>query len=293
MTLFAMPASAQDREAMMKDRKLFFSFAVTPYYQSDTRLDSGGEFKLNGAFFRFGIIKPVDKSLILGFRFAYNEDDYDFSGLTSFGGLKPWGRIKRFGVSTPITKVLPKKWLLIVTPSLETLREQGADRGDSFAYGAAVAGLKTIKPGRKIGVGAGVFNRLEDIVVFPFVAVDWRVNERLRLRNPFAAGPTGPAGIEAIYDLGKGWQLAGGAAYRSIRFRLDGQGVAPNGIGQNNGVPTFLRVSRELKRAFRLDLYAGAILGGELQIENQNGDRLASDDYETAPFAAFTFNMRF
>ena len=121
----------------------------------------------------------------------------------------------------------------------------------------------------------------------------WKITDRLRLTNPFRAGPTGPAGLELVYKRDEKWEFAGGGAARGFRFRLDDKGPAPDGVGEQSGLPLFARITYKFGPRFKLDFYAGAIVGGQLAVEDSKGDLLAVDDHDTAPIAALTFAGRF
>jgi hypothetical protein len=138
-----------------------------------------------------------------------------------------------------------------------------------------------------------VFDRLEDVSVFPFILVDWRLTERLRLVNPAQAGPTGGAGLELSYHLGGGWMLGAGGAYRSSRFRLRDDGPFPNGIGEESAIPAFVHAGGRLGQSFAIDLYAGALLGGALRVEDSSGGELAEQDFDPAPLLGATVSARF
>jgi hypothetical protein len=240
-----------------------FNASASPYYQGGTALDNGGEFELSIVFTRFNVALPVSRRTRIGLSVSFDYHDYEFSGSTALGGARPWDDMRRIGLAVPVTSRVAEKWVLDALPSI-----------DSF--------------NRSIGVGLGAFDQLEELFVFPFLAVNWSFTERLRLTNPFRAGPTGPAGLELIYDLGRRWFVAGGAAFRFARFRLSEQGAVPNGVGENTGIPAFVRVQKELGKAIKLDLYGGAVLDGELRLEDEFGNVLARDGYETAPFLALT-----
>ena len=82
-------------------------------------------------------------------------------------------------------------------------------------------------------------------------------------------------------------------AYRSTRFRLSYSGPVPNGVGEERGVPVFLRATRDFGPALSLHLYAGVVAGGELRVEDPSGNLLRKDDFDPQPFLAATFVARF
>jgi hypothetical protein len=123
--------------------------------------------------------------------------------------------------------------------------------------------------------------------------VYWKISEKWLLANPFSAGPIGPAGLELTYSPSDLWEWGGGGAYRSNRFRLDNQAIAPDGIGQQSGLPTWIRVTRKFRRNYKLDLYGGILLNGEIRIEDRDGRKLGSDDFDPAAFMAVNVSARF
>ena len=48
-----------------------------------------------------------------------------------------------------------------------------------------------------------------------------------------------------------------------LRFRLSESGPVPDGIGEERGVPLFVRLTREFVREFALHLWAGAVVAGD------------------------------
>ena len=99
--------------------------------------------------------------------------------------------------------------------------------------------------------------------------------------------------LELVYAIDTQWEIAGGATYREYRFRLQGDGPTPDGIGRNQGIPVFARLTRKLGTQGRIDLYAGAIAGGELRVLNANGSTAASSDYKVAPLLGLTAALNF
>ena len=129
--------------------------------------------------------------------------------------------------------------------------------------------------------------------VIPFVIVNWQINDKWKLTNPFRAGPAGGAGLELAYAIDDDWDLAGGGTYRDYRLRLKNSGPNANGIGQNQGIPLYARLTRKLGATGRLDLYAGATVAGTLKLRDPNGNTLVSSDYKAAPFVALTLAGQF
>jgi hypothetical protein len=133
---------------------------------------------------------------------------------------------------------------------------------------------------------------MEETKGFPYIAIDWKITEELRLGNPFRTSPSGPAGLELSYRISDRWEIAAGAAYRSYRFRLDDSGVAPDGIGEVDSTVGYARLTYRMGREFKLDLYGGASFSGKIRIADSNGNEQGSDDFKTAPMMAISLMMQ-
>jgi hypothetical protein len=267
--------------------------SVTPVYQSPADLDAGGDMSTGGALARVGVIGPITDRSSAGMTLSYDYIDYDFDAPRLLGTAAPWGTVYRLGLAVPLMLRSGETWSFAVTPSLDSFREDGADWDDSLSYGAIFAASRSFGPGRRIGIGLGVFERPEETRAFPFVAIDWPLSERLRITNPLPAGPTGPAGLELRYRFDSGWEAGVGAAYRSYRFRLSQSAPTPDGIGEEEAVPAFLRLSRSFGAGFGVDLYAGALLAGKLRVEDRDGREVEETDFDPAALFAVTLTARF
>ncbi len=286
--------SAQQRPSGAGRDEFSYSLSITPFHQPTVNIDGGGEFSLSSAFVRFRVERPVSRNAVVGLSLKYDADNYDFSGVTEFGGTDPWNNARRFGIGVPVFIRFANDWSLGFTPSVNWLQETGADSSQSVALGVPVFALKRIAEGRSLGFGAGLFRNVEDeLDVFPFLAVNWRFNEKWSLSNPFEADVLGPAGLELTYAINEGWVLGVGGVYRSFRFRLDDEGVAPNGIGENQGIVGFAHLSWGSQAGFKVDAYTGATFNGKLELLNVDGDEIASSDYDSAVFIALRVGVDF
>lgn len=298
LTLLAGGALAEEEEPQAPPippdaTKASFSASFTPMFQLQTDIEEGGQFSVARYLFRFEVMKPLSMTTRIGFSVDYDRFDYDFSSTTSLEGAAPWGDINRFSFALPIIHAPSREWVFVFSPSLEFVSEEGADLIDGTVYGAALTATHTFSPTFKLGGGVAGFRRLEKTWVFPFLSLDWAITEKLRLTNPLRVGPTGPAGLELSYSLEHDWVLGAGGAYRDVRFRLDDEGAAPDGVGQESAIPAWLRVSKEFGERFSIDLYAGYAFAGNLRLEDRVGERFASKDYDSAPFLALSFQGRF
>jgi hypothetical protein len=256
-------------------------------------LDGGGDFSVGGVILRAGTSRDLGGGNRAGITLNYDYFDYSFSNPTAFGGVAPWHILQRYGFSVPLSFGLQDGWIVGVAPSFDWFKENGAKTGDSLVWGATISAAKRFDNGNVLGLGVAAFDRIEKTNVFPLLIVDWRFGDRWRLINPLAAGPTGPAGLELDYLFDGVWTVGVGAAYRSTRYRLGESGPTPNGVGQISGAPVFLRATRDLGKSLTLNLYAGAVAGGKLRVENPSGNLIVEDDFKLAPFLGANLVARF
>lgn len=267
--------------------------SITPVYQGKADIDGGGDFSAFDAFVRVGVSGSIGGANRAGVTFNYDYMDYSFSNPSAFGGVAPWGVVQRYGVAAPFFFGLDSGWMLNVTPSVDWSRENGADYGDSLNWGGIFSASRAFPDGNRIGLGIGVFDRIEKTSVFPLILVDWKLTDRWRLLNPLPAGPTGPAGLELDDRFDSGWNLGLGGAWRTTRFRLSETGPVPNGVGEERGLPIFLRATRNVAERMTLNLYAGVITAGQLRVEDSAGNALREVDFDPALLLGLTFLARF
>jgi len=268
--------------------------SVTAVYQGASDLDGGGDYSAWTGIVRAGAMGDLGGGRRAGVVFNYDYTDYSFSApAAAFGGMAPWGSVKRYGMAAPLSFTRPDGWSFGLTPSLDWIHENDADEGESLTWGAIATVIRFFPGGNRLGFGLAAFDRLDETSVFPIFVVDWRLSERWRLANPLPAGPTGPAGLELDYQLGGGWNLGLGAAWRSTRFRLSENGPVADGVGEETGVPVFLRATRSFGPRATLYLYAGAVTGGRLTVEDASGQVQREVDFDTAPLLGATFSARF
>ncbi len=256
-------------------------------------LDKGGSEGLAGFFTGVAGVKPVDAKLTVSTSLSFNFLDFSFRDPVAFGGVAPWNRVYQPGVSVGVSYLLDSGWRLGFVPTVQYSGESGADFGKSIIWGALASAVKSFSKDLTLGLGVGAFSRIEKTTVFPYLIVDWRITDRLRLANPFAPGPAGPAGLTLLYDLGSGWEAGVGGAVRSFRFRNSGTAPTPDSIGQVRDVPLFASLAKSVTPHVKLELLAGMTVGNEVKLYNRDGDRLVKEEQDAAPFVALTLSGRF
>lgn len=268
------------------------SGSATGVYQFSTDLDVGGDFSLTRIGLEADVVRGLDNGRAIGLGFDYAGDSYSFGNLGEEDAVDPWGTIHTYALGLYYMGNLSKDWTLRVAGSITSAGESSASFSDSLTYGLVFAATKTYSKDLTIGLGAGVFHGMEKTRGYPFLAIRWQFAPGWTLQNPFRPGPAGPAGLEVAYKKDN-WEFGLGGSYRSFRFRLGDDGVYANGIGENNSVPLFFRVSHPLSANLALDAYAGMLVGGSLEVETSEGSDLYKSDYGIAPLLALSISGRF
>jgi hypothetical protein len=291
MVLATALAAAGAAQAQQTGWRPFIS--VTPVYQGKGQLDGGGQYSAASAIVRAGASNDLGRGSRAAVTLNYDYTDYSFTDPVRFGGVAPWNIVQRYGMSGLLSFGLSDGWGVGLVPSFDWFLENGAKADKALTWGGIVSATKRFDDGNRLGFGMGGFEGIEKTSIFPFLLVDWRINDRWRLMNPLPAGPTGPAGLEIEYRFDGGWNVGLGAAWRSTRFRLSKDGAVPNGIGEERGVPLFLRATQASGELKSLNLYAGIVTNGQFRVADSSGNEMRKVDFNATPIFGVTFLARF
>jgi hypothetical protein len=265
---------------------------ATFIHQFAAGLDDGGDLSVSSAGFRFDLARSLDAGRSIGWGLGYKADFFSFEGDTGLGKLDPWDTINTLTLSGSYATPLGDDWNVRVAPSISASGESSASVNDSMTFGAVFALTRRFSDTLTVGLGAGVYTGLEDTRGFPLLAIRWNFAPGWTLQNPLQPGPAGPAGLEIAYAA-ETWEFGIGGAYRSYRFRLADDAATPEGIGEYTSFPFFIRASRPLSGNIQLNLYAGALFGGSINLEDSDGGGLTDSDFDPAPLLAFSLSGRF
>jgi hypothetical protein len=136
-----------------------------------------------------------------------------------------------------------------------------------------------------------VLSQIEDGArVTPSVSLNWLTSERwaVRVGAVPATGGAAAAG-EVAYRVAQPVELGLGLLYNQRRFRLDDPGPAPDGIGEDNYLLLRLRLGWGITPQIALHLLGSVALGGEVRLEDRNGNRINKQDYDPAPYTGLRF----
>ena len=101
-------------------------------------MDDGGRFKVDGVTVRGGASTTWGAGNRIGVTLSYDQYDYSFDNVSAFGAQAPWGDVRRYGVSVPVSWALSNNWSLTVAPSVDWFDEKSASNSESRVWGAMV-----------------------------------------------------------------------------------------------------------------------------------------------------------
>jgi outer membrane receptor protein involved in Fe transport len=259
----------------------------------ETSIDSGGQYQANRYFIQGGGSKALTRQWQLGASVGYGADHYNFSGAGGFGGLDPWDTVHEFRISMPLRYVARDDWSFFGIPSIRFNGESGSSFSDGATVGFLAGAAYRVNESLTIGPGFGVFSEIEDSTnFFPILLIDWRITDHWSLNTgPGLAASRGP-GLQLRWQASPQWAFTLGGRYEKIRFRLDDNGSAPDGVGEVQSTPFFLQVQYMISPGVSISLIGGAEVGGEFRLEDSSGRLLDASEVSTAPFLGITFRAR-
>ena len=260
-------------------------------YQGKADLSGGGSFTADREFLRIGGRYVFDEGASAGVSVSTGRLNYDFDT----PGQDPWSGINDVRVSVPISFGIGDTTRVIIAPSVRWDYQDGASSSDGYTWGAFGGVSWRVNERLRIGPAIGAFTQIEDsqLEVFPALLIDWSITDRLSLSTLRAAGATQGPGVTLSYALSDAFSLSLASRYESIRFRLDDQGTAPGGVGQDRSIPVVLTLDWEPRPYFAASVFARAEFNGQVQLEDNSGNTLSEQDYDTAPVTGFAFRLRF
>lgn len=272
-----------------------FIVNVRGEYQFDTGIDTAGDFGVvrihGGAGMRFPISDRFGMAVGGGYTFA----GYDFDSDAAFGGGEPWENIHTFQATVLASYSIDPTWSVFGGGVLALSGEDDADAGDSMTGGGMIGAGYRASERLSVRLGVSVNSQIEDDVsIMPVVLVNWTIDEHWNLRvGSLDTGAVDAIGAGLTYKLSDQWSLGGQLGWVHSRFRLDDSGFAPDGVGQDERAKGLLVLRWDASESLTLGVFGGVAFGGELRIEDEDGDRLFKEDYDATPFAGARLVWRF
>jgi hypothetical protein len=263
-------------------------------YQFDVNMDGGGSFSARRLYVQGGVTRTWERRHSVSLALGYGHDRYDFSGAAGFGAPAPWRDVHSVDVSVPVRYGVDRRWTVFAVPSARITAEDGASTGDAATYGALGGATYRVSDRLTIGPGLGVVSQIEDSAdVFPILLIDWRITDTVSLTTGRGVGATLGPGLQLVWTPDRQWTLSVGGRYERLRFRLDDSGPAPEGIGEDRAFPLFAGVSYRFNPMIQVSLLGGTELGGELSLEDRDGNLVRKTDHDAAAFIGGALSLRF
>ena len=256
--------------------------------------NGGGRFNAERFLVQGGLTYAFDRFRNISLALGYGFDGYDFSGQGNFTGLDPWEDIHSFRVGTPFRWKVDSDWQVFVIPSLRFAAESGADLGSAATGGGFVGFAYRFGDRLTIGPGIGAIAQIEDDAsIFPVLIINWKITDRLSLETGRGLGATLGPGLTLNWQASTKWNLFLGGRYERLRIRLDDAGFASGGVGEDRSFPLFGGATYRIGSRGDVSLLSGLKFGGELRVEDENGNLLVDETYDPALFLGLTFRVRF
>ncbi len=251
-------------------------------HRFDTDVDSGGEFNVSSFKTGIGMQKPWTDRLGLDVSASYARDAYDFETSETLGG-KPWEDINSFRTRAILRYQQDPQWIFMGGGFLFSSQEEDA-KEDSMEGGAMAGVIHIYNPSLIVGLGLIAFTQLEDdTLVVPFPLVRWAFAENWAFETGASdLGASSGPGMHLTWQCAAQWTYKAGAQLQRRRFRLDDDGVVPDGVGEDISVPLYVQAAWQINDATVVELIAGIHTAGELTLEDDSGDEIASEDYDPA-----------
>jgi len=285
LSLSALPLAAQQRLGWVSQIDGVAAF------QGNADLSDGGDFSASRAFLRATGLYNFGGGTSAGLSISYGQLDYDFSETDN----QPWTDIRDIRISTPVRFRVGETASVFVSPQVRWDYQSGVEASDGRTYGVFAGLAWEVSDSLTIGPAFGAFTQLEDSSTdfFPALLVDWDIDDRWNLNTGSGIGATRGPGLTLSYVLNDDLNLSLTARSEQLRFRLDDEGLAPNGIGEDRSVPVVAALTYSPNPGLSLSAFAGAEFDGQLTLEDANGNEITQQSYDTAPLAGVTFRLRF
>lgn len=282
--------------------------AILQYgHQFGAEVEDGGETELarNTAFFGLAHRMKLGERTALFALGNYTLHAYDFSGGRAVENRYQWDRVHRGVVAGMIGHDAGEHWRILGGAMLRTWGETGADFSDTLT-GGLLAGFD-YHPSEEFSIGAivGLLNKLEGGVgILPVPTLKWKFAPAWRLNVGMVQLVDPGVGAQIDHQLTPELSLGAGFTYQSRQFRLSGARRATatdpgrartddGGIGQETEIPVFAMLRYRPMPRVEIDLSGGVALRGNLRVEDEDGGRLADDDYEPAGLLALKGQIAF
>ncbi len=260
-------------------------------FQGDADLSGGGKFSASRAFLRATALYNLEGGSSVGLSTSFGKLDYNFSQSNN----QPWENIRDLRVAVPVRFRVGDTTTVFVSPQIMWDYQSGASSSDGRTYGVFAGIAWQLNERLTIGPAFGAFSEFDESGTdfFPALLIDWNINDRWNLNTGSGVGATQGPGLSLSYALNEAIDLSLTARSERIRFRLDGDGLAPDGVGEDKSIPVVLSLGYNPNPGVSMSVFAGAEFDGRLTLDDANGVEISRQRYDTAPLVGLAFRVRF
>lgn len=205
---------------------------------------------------------------------------------------KPWDTVRSYALSGNWFQRYDDRWSTLLALQVSASGEDGAKFGDALEFGGTFQAIYAVREGLALGLGVVASTRIEDnALVIPIPVVDWRFAQRWRLATDVDHYSVGGS---LSYEVSDDWSVGAKVGFHSRDFRLaEDNLLAPEGVGRHSAIPINLWAQWQFHPQGSLRLAAGYLLGQEYVLDNRDGDRIAKQDVDGAPFVNLSLTWSF
>ena len=261
-------------------------------HQFESSIDNGGDIELSSYGSELRIDNKMTNSDDLQFRFQFQRDEWDFSGTSGLGFDNPWESIDTIDLALTWTHSYSESTQIFAGGIARSSYEE--DASSSTVYGGSVGFVHSFSSNFTLGLGVGVIEQiLEDARLFPVFVLDWKISENFRMTSDLSTRFGTRTGVELVWTPSTDWTIGTGISYSYSRFRLDFDGIAPNGAGETTSWPLTLRATYHASPSFDFTILGGIVFSGQLEVTNQTRNVIERQDYESAGAVGLLAQIRF
>lgn len=283
----------EERASVQFQRPPTFSTSVQYIYQPPTDLDTAGDFEVHRAGVEIVKRLRLSEKGRVAISLDYIWNDYSWNSGASTLGADPWSSVHFMSLGASYRRVINQDWTFFGIPSVRLAGESDADAQDTIMGGGIFGATYQVNDRLSLGPGFGLMTQLEDdAALFPVLFVQWRLADEWSIATTGGSGAALGPGLELNWTPGnQPFRANLNANFEQLRFRLDPRAPQSNGIGQDQAARLGAAFHWNPNPTVDLSAMAGVKLGGEISIEDAQGNKWRSENYDPAPY--FGIEARF
>ncbi len=285
----------QEPPAAPEKPKTTVTAGFTYGHRFETDLDgASGEVEVQAYKASVDVIHQAAPTDFVRFNGWLEHARYDWSDDASLlpGVSDMFDDVRTIRVEGVYTHVYGEHWSGLAYGALSASFEEDATIGDALAVGFGLGPIYRTGPDLSIGLLLRFESRIEDDpYVFPHPLIEWKINERLTLKNEVKAG----TGYLLAYSLDEAQAAAfeTRAYYTLRRFRLDSGAPPSEGVVQEDRVTWDVGLRYQGHANLAAAIHFGFVLWQEFTIEDKDGSKLEDVETDIAPVLTLVLSWTF